>query len=131
MWSIEFDPATHVMTVRLVHQITVGQMRALARAHGQALAATGGEAFRVLADLRGLTPLEVEAASIFGEVRRTASALPGFRRRAVLTDSPTVAMQQRRTIVDEGGPRDRELITLDEHEARAFLARVGAGEPIL
>jgi hypothetical protein len=123
MWSIEFDPSTHLMTLRLLHQLTAGQMRALARAHGQALAATGGESFRVLADLRGLTPLDSEAATIFGEVRRSAASLPGFRLRAVLTDSPTVAMQQRRTVMDEGGPRDRELITLDEGEARAFLAR--------
>lgn len=123
MWSIEFDPTTHLMTLRLVHQITSGQMHALARAHAQALASTGGDGFRVLADLRGLTPLDLDSASIFGEVRRSAATLPGFRCRAVLTDSPTVAMQQRRTVIDEGGPRDRELITLDEDEARAFLAR--------
>lgn len=123
MWSIEFDPTTHLMTLRLVHQVTSPQMRALARAHASALIATGGERFKVLGDLRRLTPLDTEAAAIFSDVRRAAALLPGFSRRAVLTDSPTVAMQQRRAVYEEGGTRGRELVTLDEAEARAFLAR--------
>ncbi|UJR81251.1 Hypothetical protein I5071_33070 [Sandaracinus amylolyticus] len=123
MWSIEFDPSTRLMTLRLVHQVTAPQMRALSRAHASALAATGGEPFKVLGDLRGLTPLDIESASLFTELRRAAASLPGFVRRAVLTDSPTVAMQQRRSVYEEGGSRERELITLDEGEARAFLVR--------
>lgn len=128
MWSIEFDPATHLLTLRLVQRVGGTQMRALARAHAQALAATGGERFKVLADLRGLTPLDVAAAALFGEVRRAAAAAPGFVARAVLTDSPTVAMQQRRAVLEEGGDggaAERELITLDEVEARSFLLRAG------
>ena len=123
MWSIEFDPSTHLMTLRLVHQVTPPQMRALMRAHTSALGATGGEPFKVLGDLRGLTPLDVEAAALFTDIRRAAAALPGFRRRAVVADSPTVAMQQRRSVYEESGSRERELVTLDEAEARAFLAR--------
>jgi hypothetical protein len=122
MWSIEFDPATHLLTLRLVHQVTAPQMRALARAHAQALAATGSEPFYVLADLRGLTAFDVDAAGIFGEVRRTAASAPGFRLRAVLADSATVAMQQKRTVMEEGGSAKKELVTMDEGEARTFLA---------
>lgn len=125
MWSIEFDPTHRILTVRLVDQVTAPQMRALQRAHGQALAATGGEPFQVMLDLRGLTPLDVEAATLLGEVRRAAAALPGFRGRAVLADSATVAMQQRRAMVEEGCSPDFELVTLDELEARAFLQRAG------
>lgn len=123
MWSIEFDPSTRLMTLRLVYQVTSLQMRALARAHASALVATGGEPFKVLGDLRGLTPLDADAAAVFAELRRAAASLPGFRRRAVVTDSPTVAMQQRRSVYEEGGGRGRELVTLDEAEARSFLGR--------
>ena len=123
MWSIEFDPTTRLMTLRLVYQVTSPQMRALARAHASALVATGGEPFKVLGDLRGLTPLDTEAATILSDLRRAAASMPGFRRRAVVTDSPTVAMQQRRSVYEEGGGRGRELVTLDEAEARAFLGR--------
>lgn len=125
MWSIELDPITHLLTLRLLQQVTVPQMRTLARAHAQALASTGGEPFKVLADLRGLTPLDVDAATIFGDVRRTASALSGFLGRAVIADSATVAMQQRRTVMEEGATAKLELITMDEAEARAFLSRIG------
>jgi hypothetical protein len=123
MWSIEFDPGPHLMTLRLVHQVTAPQMRALARAHTQALGATGGDWFRVLADLRGMTPLDSDAASIFSEMRRACAAVPTFRGRVVLTDSATVAMQQRRTVLEESGSPKVELITMDEAEARAWLAR--------
>lgn len=125
MWSIEFDPGTRLLMLRLVHQVTALQMRALARAHGQALAATGSEPFKVLADLRGLTPLDVDAAQVFAEVRRAAAALQGFRARVTLTDSPTVAMQQRRSMIEEGSSSRTELITMDEGDARTFLMKAG------
>ncbi len=123
MWSIEFDPSTCLMTLRLVHFATPSQMRALARAHVHALSATGASSFRVLADLRGARPFEREAATIFAEIRRSALAAPGFRRRAVLTDSPIVAMQQRRDILDDAIVSKHEIVTLDESEARNFLGR--------
>lgn len=123
MWSIEYDPGTRVLTLRLVLQVTAVQMRSFARAHTQALAATGGEPFKVLADLRGLTPLDVDAAQVLGDVRRAAAALATFRGRATLTDSPTVAMQQRRSLIEEGTPLKLEVITMDERDAKAFVAR--------
>jgi hypothetical protein len=122
MWSIEFDPGSRLLTLRLVSQVTAMQMRSLARAHGQALAATAGEPFKILADLRGLAPLDTEAAVLFNDVRRAAKSLAGFRLRAVLTDSATVAMQQRRAMIEEGSSSKVELITMDESEARGFLS---------
>lgn len=123
MWSVEFDPANRLLTLRLVYNVSATQMEALARAHAQALLATAGDPFRVLADLRGLAPLDSEAATVFADLRRSANGFPGFRGRVVVTDSATVAMQQRRTLGDESGHARPELITMDEGEARAFLGR--------
>ena len=78
MWCIEYDPESGVLALRLTRQVTITHMRALLRAHGAALAATGGDQFRVLADLRGLAPLDSESAAMFSEIKRSAQALPGF-----------------------------------------------------
>lgn len=124
MWSIELDPATRVLSLRLVHQVTATQMRALSRAHSQALGAALAETFRVFADLRGLAPLDSEALAVFAEVRRTASTHAGYRGRAVLTDGATVAMQQRRIALEDAASiAASELITGELAEARTFLAR--------
>jgi hypothetical protein len=90
------------------------------RAHAQALAATGGSTFGVLADLRGLAALDRETANLFTDVKRAGAAMPGFRRRAVLVDSATVALQQKRTSV-ESETGHLEIITTDETEAVAYL----------
>jgi hypothetical protein len=120
MWRVEFDPDEQLLTLRLTHQVSASEMRNLARAHARALAATGGEPFRVLVDLRGLYPLDGPAAEILGDMKRVAAHLDGYLGRAVLVDSPTVAMQQRNTTFEEGGD-DREVITMDERNARAFV----------
>lgn len=120
MWRIEYDPAQRLLTMRLTREVRESDMRALARAHAQALEATGGEPFFVFADLRGLFPLDAEAAAIFADMKRVARALEGYRGRAVLVDSATVAMQQRNATLEDGGD-DSELITLDEEEARRFV----------
>lgn len=121
MWYVEYDPGARVLTVRLTQQVTAANMRQIMRVHVQALSSTSGEPFRVLADLRGLAPLDREAATLFAEVKRAAAALPGYRGRAVLVDSATVALQQRRTSVEHQSDAT-ELITPDEQEARSFLS---------
>lgn len=120
MWRIEYDPARRVLTLRLAHDVRAPQMRSLARAHARALEASGGQPFRVLADLRGMRPLDPEAAAIFRDIKRVAASLPSYRGRVVLVDSATVAMQQRNTVREDGEDR-RELVTLDPDEARRFL----------
>jgi hypothetical protein len=120
MWCIEFDPKTRALTIRVAQQVSVASLRGLQRKHVEALAATAGEVFKVLVDLRGIAPLGPDAASVISEIKRTESALPGFRGRAVLCDSATVAMQQRRTSLTDG-TSDRETVTLDDLEAYAFL----------
>jgi hypothetical protein len=120
MWFVEFDPATQILTLRLRAQVSAGHMRQIMRAHAQALASTGGLTFGVLADLRGLAPLDREAANLFTDVKRAGSAMPTFQRRAVLVDSPTIALQQKRTSM-ESDDVAREIITSDEAEAMTFL----------
>jgi hypothetical protein len=122
MWSIEFDPSTRILKLRLCDQVTAPQMRQLARAHAQALVCTGGVSFKVFADLRGLAPLDAEAASVFAEIRRAEIGLAELCARTVLVNSPTVAMQQRRTMLEEGRSPRPERITMDEAEAQKFLA---------
>jgi hypothetical protein len=94
-------------------------MRGLVRVHAQALAATGGDAFRVLLDLRGLSPLEPDAAAMLAQASRAAAALPGFQERVVLASSLTMLAQQRRA----GDVRPSDLLTTDEEDAMARVAR--------
>ena len=120
MWYVEFDPTKKLLTLRLGAMVTAQGVRQLMRAHAQALAATGGSEFGVLADLRGLAPLDREAANLFSEIKRSAVALPGFRGRAVLVDSATIALQQKRTSMDMDASQF-ELVTTDEGEALQHL----------
>lgn len=120
MWRVEYDPGARVLTLLLSREVREAEMRDLARAHAQALEATGGQSFWVFVDLRGMRPLDDEAAAIFSDMKRVAAQLPGYRGRAVLVDGPTVAMQQRNaTLADGGDPA--ELITIDAERARRFV----------
>lgn len=120
MWFVEFDPTTQVLTLRLRAQVTSANLRQVMRAHAQALAATGGLRFGVLADLRGLAPLDRESANLFTDIKRAGAAMPTFQRRSVLVDSPTIALQQKRTSV-ESDTAQQEIITSDETEALSYL----------
>ena len=120
MWRIEYDPDERLMRLSMRETVYGRDMRDLARAHARALEATGGAPFRVFLDLRGLHPLDGEAARILGDMKRVAARVNGYRGRAVLVDSPTIAMQQRNATVEDGGD-ERELITLDESAAKSFL----------
>jgi hypothetical protein len=120
MWFVEFDPASQVLTLRLKAQVTSANLRQIMRAHAHALAATGGLDFGVLADLRGLSPLDREAANLFTDIKRAGAAMPTFKRRAVLVDSPTIALQQKRTSM-ESDTTAQEIITSDEQEALTFV----------
>lgn len=125
MWKVTFEPDRRLVHLRLTDHVPAAQMRELARAHAQALSATAGQRFRVLADLRGLFPLDADAVTLFTEIKRIAADSRGFAGCAVLADSPTIAMQQHRTRRTTGSG---EVITLDEREVKRFLAD-GAGGP--
>lgn len=120
MWHLAYDPGEQRLTLSMREQVFGRDMRELAKAHVRALEATGGMPFKMLLDLRGLHPLDPEASEMLGDMKRVAARLEGYRGRAVLVDSATVAMQQRNTTIEDGGD-DRELITLDEVKAQQFL----------
>ena len=124
MWKIEFDPRTKLLTLRLREHVGGVEMRALGVAHAEALEATGGDSFAMLADLRGMHPLDAEAVGLFWDIKRVAASVAGFRGCAVIVDSATMFMQQRRTsLADLPGVSARELVTMDEAEARRFITR--------
>lgn len=118
MWKVSFDPGRQLLLLRLTEHVDTLQMRKLAGAHARALEATGGRTFRVMIDLRGLHPMEEEAVALFSSVKRVAAATSGYSGCAILTDSPTVAMQQHRTRVDADAS---EMITMDEDDVLRFV----------
>ncbi len=120
MWFVEFDPEAGLLTLRLTAQVASAHVRRLARVHQRAIAATANTPFSVLADLRGLAPLDRDAANLFTDLKRSSAELAGFRRRAILIDSPTIALQQKRTSI-ESDTTDNEIITSDVAEALAYL----------
>lgn len=121
MWRIEYDPTFRLLSMRLAVQVPPDEMLELLRVHEEALDATGGQAFKVFADLRRLAPLEPAALSTFANIKDASAAAPGFRGMAILVDSPTLGMQQRRTRADSGRDDSLELVTHDEFQARRFL----------
>lgn len=122
MWRIEYDPTFRLLSMRLVENVPLREMMDLARALDEALAASGGQSFKMLADLRRCAPFEPDALSMFAYIKTLATTHPGFRGLAILVDSPTVGMQQRRTRADFGRPESVELVTQDEFQARRFVA---------
>lgn len=120
MWRIEYDPDQSLLTVWLREMVQGPELHGLSTAHAAALEATGGDRFRVLLDLRGLYPLDPEAAGLLADMKRVAASLDGYLGRAVLVDSPTVAMQQRNATYEDGGDRT-ELITLEPEAAQRFI----------
>lgn len=120
MWKVRFDPDRAVVTLRLLEHVGTQQMREVSEAHARALEATAQAPFRLLVDLRGLVPLEDDAAAALSHMKRLAASQAGYRGCVVLTDSPTIAMQQHRT---RGTPTPSEVITMEADEARRFLER--------
>ncbi|HJK91647.1 MAG TPA: hypothetical protein RMH85_35455 [Polyangiaceae bacterium LLY-WYZ-15_(1-7)] len=123
MWRVEFDPEARLLSIRLHEHVTPRDVRDLGRAHTQALACTAGQPFRALLDLRRLFPLEGEAVELLTALKKACVEHEGFAGMVVLADSPTVAMQQHHTRVRSGTNPEIELVTLDEAQARGFLAR--------
>jgi len=120
MWRVEFDPDEHLLKLSMREVVFGRDMRDLSKAHARALEATGGQPFKVLLDLRGLHPLDSEAARTLGDMKRVAASLDGYGGRAVLVDSATIAMQQRNATIEDGGD-SQELITQTESDALDYV----------
>lgn len=121
MWRIDFDPDQQLLSIWLKGTVSPLQMREVAEANAKALECTGGGPFKLFLDLRELFPLESEAVTLLGDIKKIAVGVPGCGGLAIVADSPTVAMQQQRTRIREGSVSEHELITLDFDEAKRFL----------
>lgn len=121
MWRIEYDPTAQVLGVRLRGNVSATELQQLGSAHADALSATAGRPFKVFIDARGLFPLETDGITTLGTIKRIAAELPGCGAIIVLTDSPTVAMQQQRSKGSDSNSETREVVTLDPTEARDLL----------
>lgn len=127
MWRIEYEPDESLLTLVLTRHVTPPEMKELGRAHARALESTGGRPFGVLVDLRGLYPLDGQSAELLSDMRRVAASLEGYRGRAVVVDSATIAMQQRNATMEDGGD-ELEVITWQLDEARAHVREHNAAE---
>ena len=121
MWRIEYDPTAQVLGVRLRGNVSATELTELGAAHADALSATAGKSFKVFIDARGLFPLETDGIATLGTIKRIATEVPGCGAIVVLTDSPTVAMQQNRSKGSDSNAKTPEVVTLDPSEARELL----------
>lgn len=120
MWRVEYQPTEQRLTLQLSRHVAPPEMRTLAKAHARALEATGGKPFHMVLDLRGLYPLDGQAAEILTDMKRVAASLDGYRARAVLVDSATIAMQQRNATIEDGDDGS-ELVTWSADEVLEHL----------
>jgi hypothetical protein len=123
VWRVEYDPDGRLLSVRMLEVVTARDARDLAQAAARALENTGGTPFRACFDLRRLFPLEEDCMHLVEALKRTCLEWTGCRGLVVLTDSPTVAMQQHHTRVRAGTDHELELVSLDKSAVDAFLAR--------
>lgn len=121
MWRIEYDPTAQLLGVRLRGNVSAAELGELGSAHADALSATAGKPFKVFLDARGLFPLETDGIATLETIKRVATELPGCRGIVVLTDSPTVAMQQQRSKGSGSNTDTTDVVTLDPNEARELL----------
>ncbi len=125
MGAFAFDLTSEPGVIRMVLKgsFDAVQMRDFVVAHNRAVDSMAGRPYRVWVDIRELVPISPECAQIVEEAKRYSATRPTFRGSAVLVASATVALQHRRTSVS-GGVMDSELISNDEAELRAHLAKV-------
>ena len=123
MWRIEYNPANSILTLRLRDHVSLADLEQMAQPYAEALGATGAATFKVFFDLRGLFPPDTQAVTYIGAFKQLAIEVKGCQGCAVLADSPTVVLQQRRTRVTAGEQAITQLVTLDAEEARRFLLR--------
>jgi hypothetical protein len=94
--------------------------------HNAAVDGFNGADYRVLCDLRGLSPLSPEASAVFERAKAYSAARRNFRGSAVLIASALVALQHERTST-ASGVMSTELITDDEDAAQRHLAAIKRG----
>lgn len=122
-WRVDTTARPGILQLQLAGVIEERDMLEFARAHDAGVDSFGDVDYRVFCDLRELKPLSPRCAAIMEQCKAYSAAHANFRGSAVLVQSPTVAMQHRRTS-SSGGVMSTELITSDEAACWAHLAKV-------
>ena len=114
------------MSLRLWGSVKHAEMESFVVEHNAAVDGFNGADYRVLCDLRGLSPLSPEASAAFERAKAYSAARRNFRGSAVLVDSALVALQHERTSTTSG-VMSTELITDNEAAAEQHLAVIKRG----
>ncbi|NUP04642.1 MAG: hypothetical protein HOW73_01105 [Polyangiaceae bacterium] len=122
-WTVDVTTEPGVLRVKLVGKFSVEDMTSFVDEHNRAIDNFGRRDYRVWVDLTELAPLSQECTEIIEKAKRHSSSKPNFRGSAVLVNTPTIALQHRRTSV-EAGVMATELISSDPAELREHLRKV-------
>lgn len=122
-YTIDTNAMPGVLWLRLWGAIKPPEMEAFLAEHNAAIDGLGGREYRVLCDLRGLSPLSPQASSAFESAKAYSAAHMNFHGSAVLVESAVVALQHERTST-VAGVISTELITDSEEAALAHLASI-------
>ena len=118
--------STGLLSLRLWGSVKLAEMESFVAEHNAAIDRFDNADYRVLCDLRGLSPLSPEASAVFERAKTYSAAHANFRGSAVLVDSALVALQHERTSVTSG-VMSTELITDNEAAAQQHLAVIKRG----
>ena len=118
MWRVEYEHNMSELRVRIIDTLTRQNVTELESVWGEALSSTGLKPFVLFLDMREVAPMDASAVDALAALKRRACVEARCERIVVLTDSPTVAMQQQRS----GGDVET-LVTMDVVRARSALNR--------
>lgn len=112
MWRVEYEQKTSELRLQVIDTLTWQEVSELASVWGEALSSTGAKPFLLFLDMREVAPMDARALDALADLKRRACVDARCDRIVVLTDSPTVAMQQQRS-----GGDVQTLVTTDVAQA--------------
>jgi hypothetical protein len=122
-WEVDSRTEPGILRLTLRGRISVKDMTAFVTAHNAAIDNYQGADYKVLCDLRELSPLPPECAELLGRAKAYSDSQKNFRGSAVWVANAIVSMQHARTS-KASGVLPTELSSSDEAELRAHLAKV-------
>jgi hypothetical protein len=122
-WSVDGESKPGILHLRLQGRFTEKEMLEFVQVHNRSIDAFKGKDYRVLCDIRGLSPLSPECAEIFQKAKTYSNAHTNFQGSAVWIDNAIAALQHRRTS-DASGVLSTELISDREEELMQHLSAV-------
>lgn len=122
-YTIDTTTMPGVLWLRLWGSIKPVEMESFLAEHNAAIDAFGGRVYRVLCDVRRMSPLSPQASVAFESAKAYSAAHMNFQGSAVLVDSALVALQHERTSTT-AGVMSTELITDSEEAALNHLSNI-------